>query len=155
MTENDIPPCLITIDKQGRWFHKGLEMIHRKSIRHFYEHMVIDPRGRYIIEMGAERCYLEVEDTPFVIWRATVGNQGQGDTRVVLSLSDDSQEDLSPETLFVGENNVLYCRVKNGIFPARFDRPAYYQLAAHVGEEGGDFFLEMKGKRYFIRRDGA
>jgi len=24
---NELPPCLIFIDKEGRWYHKGAEMI--------------------------------------------------------------------------------------------------------------------------------
>ena len=154
MNESDIPPCLIYIDKEGRWFHKGLEMIHRDFIRLFYENLSQDSQGRYIISLGNDRCYLDVEDTPFVVWRTAVSGQDQGNSRFSLHLSDDSREDLSPETLYVGERNVLYCRVKNGAFPARFDRQAYYQLAEHVEEEKGRFFLVVEGKKYPIRMDG-
>jgi len=147
MIPNDIPPCLIYIDKEGRWFHNGAEMIHREFIRLFYQHIEIDPLGRYIISWRGERCYVEVEDTPFVVWRVICKDR---DSRFILYLSDDSQEDLKPDTLYVGEKNVLYCKVKDGTFSARFNRPSYYQLAEYIEEEGGRFFLPHDGEKYQI-----
>jgi hypothetical protein len=152
MAGNDIPPCFIYIDKQGRWFHKGVEMIHREFIRLFYQHMQIDSQGRYVINWGGDRCYVEVEDTPFVVRRTTFMQGEKGNSRFILSLSDDSQEDLSPETLFIGDDNVLYCKVKNRTFPARFDRPAYYQLAEYVEEDNNGYFLPLNGENYRLRK---
>jgi hypothetical protein len=148
---NDIPPCLIYIDKQGRWFHKGVEMIHREIIRLFYQHMEMDSQGGYVINWSGDRCYVEVEDTPFVVRRTTFKQGGKDNSRFILFLSDDSQEDLSPETLFIGDRNVLYCRVKNRTFPARFDRPAYYQLAEYIEEENNLYFLPLNGENYRLR----
>ena len=151
MAENDLPPCLITIDKEGRWFHKGAEMIHREFIGLFYQHMAIDSLGRYIIEMGEDRCYVDVEDTPFVVRRAVFKEPDQDNNeRFILFLSDDNQEELSPDTLFVGKGNVLYCKVKNRTFPARFNRAAYYQLGEYIKEENGKYFLALKGEKYII-----
>jgi hypothetical protein len=91
---------------------------------------------------------VEVEDTPFVVRRTTFEPGSKDDSRFILFLSDDSQEDLSPETLFIGDSHVLYCKVKNRTFPARFDRPAYYQLAEHIEEENNLYFLPLNGKNY-------
>ena len=149
---DDVPPCLIFIDKEGRWFHKGIEMIHRETIRLFYQHMSLDPQGRYIITLEGERCYVEVEDTPFIVRRARFMDSAQADrSPCILSLSDGTEENLSPDTLVVGLDNVLYCRVKDQAFPARFDRAAYYQLAQHIEEKEGIYFLPLNGKDYLIR----
>jgi hypothetical protein len=53
----------------------------------------------------------------------------------------------------VGRENVLHCRIRDGAFPARFSRPAYYQIAQWIQEdpENGSFFIECDGKRYPIR----
>ena len=149
MTENDLPPCLISIDKEGRWYHKGAEMIHREFVRLFYDNMVLDSRGRYVIEWKGQRCYVDVEDTAFVVRRVVRQEKGAegGKERFVLSLSDDSQEELMPDTLSVGRGNVLYCSVKNRTFPARFTRAAYYQLAEYVEEEKGDYYLPLNGRK--------
>jgi len=147
----DIPPCLIFIDKEGRWFHKGAEMIHREIIRLFYEHMSVDSLGRYVIEWAGERCYVEVEDTPFVVRGIEYQAHSEDhEDRFMLFLSDDTQEQLKPDTLYVGKENVLYCKVKDGRFPARFLRPAYYQMARYILEENGQFFISLNGRKYVI-----
>ena len=71
--------------------------------------------------------------------------------RFTLTLSDDSQEDLAPDSLHVGNDNVLYCKVKNAAFPARFNRASYYQLATHIEEKNEIFFLPLNGGEYEIR----
>jgi len=149
MDDRGMPPCLIFIDREGRWFHKGAEMINRDIIRFFYDHMEMEESGRYVIMRGEEQCFLDVEDTAFVVQRVGFLEDG-GAQSFQLYLSDDTQEPLLPETLFVGEENVLYCKVKHGKFPARFHRPAYYQLAEFVQEEGGRFYLPLNGKKYGI-----
>ena len=148
---NKIPPCLILIDKEGHWYHQEQEMIHRELIQLFYENMELDTKGRYVIHWSGERCYVEVEDTAFVIWQADLEESGRTRCeRITLRLSDFTREELLPETLFVGKEEVLYCKVKNGTFPARFNRPAYYQLAEHIQEENGAFYLPLNGRKYSI-----
>ncbi len=93
---------------------------------------------------------MDVEDTAFVVRRVSHVNEETGKRAgFVLNLSDDTEEELMPDTLYMGEANVLYCRVKAGEFPARFNRPAYYQLAAHIEEEGG-FVLPINGRKFKI-----
>ena len=152
MNDQDTPPCFIFIDKEGGWFHKGAEMVHRDIVRFFYEHIGMDSLGRYVIRWGNDRCYLDVEDTAFVIQRVRFEEDG-GMQNFRLFLSDDTTENLNPETLFLGEENVLYCKVKQGSFPARFHRPAYYQLAEFVQEDEGRFYLPLNGEKHFIRKD--
>lgn len=150
MNDQDIPSCFIFIDKEGRWFHKGAEMVRRDIVRFFYERIGTDSLGRYVIRWGDERCYLDVEDTPFVVHKVRREEDG-GIQDFRLFLSDDTTEGLIPQTLFLGEENVLYCMVKQGKFPARFHRPAYYQLAEFVQEEEGRFYLPLNGEKHFIR----
>ena len=152
VTANDnVPPCLIFIDKEGRWFHNGVEMIHRETILLFYQHMSLDSLGRYIITWEGERCYVEVEDTPFVVRRARFMDSDQRNrSRYILTLNDGTEENLSPDTLLVGVDNVLYCRVKDRAFPARFGRAAYYQLAQHMEERERIYVLPLNGKDYMI-----
>jgi len=149
--ENNLPPCLIFIDKEGHWYHEGAEMIHREFIRLFYQNMELDSLGRYVINWKGERCYVEVEDTAFVIRRVTYeGGKRTGNDRFVLSLSDDTKEDLVPDTIFLGEGNVLYCKVKNRAFPGRFIRASYYQLAQYIEEQDGTYYLPLNGKKYNV-----
>ncbi len=149
--EDGIAPCLIYIDKEGRWFHKGVEMIRREFVRSFYHQMELDDVGQYIIYWGGKRCYVDVADTAFVVRRVSPLNEETGKRAgFLLNLSDDTEEELRPDTLYMGEENVLYCRVKDGIFPARFNRAAYYQLAAHIEAVGGDYVLPVNGRKFKI-----
>jgi len=154
MDDHCLPPCFIFIDKEGRWFHKGAEMIHRDIVRLFYENIAVDSLGRYVVRLGNESCYLEVEDTPFVVQRVRLQDNG-GSQDLWLFLSDDTEEALDPETLFVGEENVLYCTVKQGRFSARFHRPAYYQIAEFVEEDEAGFHLPLNGRKHFIRQKSS
>ncbi|MCX7982064.1 MAG: DUF1285 domain-containing protein [Syntrophales bacterium] len=136
----------IRIDKDGKWYFRGAEMIRRDIIRYFYEHLKLDAEGRYKIEIPSDSCYVEVEDTAFVVKSVDVK-----DDEVILYLSDDSQEVLDPSTLMVGDNNVLYCRVKKGQFPARFSRSSYYQLTAYLDyDEGKGFYLNLAHGQFFL-----
>ncbi len=147
----DLPPCLIHIDEQGHWFHKGAEIIRREYIRDFYKHMVLDAHGKYIITWEGKPCYVEVADTAFAVWQVTFQRQAPGRDVLALSLSDDSEEPLAPDTLQVGKENILYCRVKQGAFPARFCRPAYYKIAAYIEEGPDGFYLPLNGKKYLVK----
>ena len=149
--QNDIVPCMIFIDKEGRWYHKGAEMIHRDFIRLFYQNIELDSQGRYVIDWDKQRCYVDVEDTAFVVWNILYEKKnGDQEAEVILRLSDDTKEKLSPDSLSVGRDNVLYCKVKGNAFPARFNRAAYYQLANYIKEKDGAFFLLLNGKKHFI-----
>jgi hypothetical protein len=113
--------------------------------------MELDPQGRYVINWQGQRCWVDVEDTAFVVRRATFkdGPQAQN-AQYLLHLSDDTREPLVPDTLFVGQDNVLYCKVKNRSFPARFNLAAYYQLAEYIEQEGEIYYLPFNGRKVNI-----
>ena len=97
------------------------------------------PAGSYEIVIGRDRAGVEIEDTPYVVTQVT-GDPSQG---FIIRLNDESGEALVPQTLSIGDNDVLYCRVKDQEHPARFLRPAYYQLTEYIHQEGksGEFVL--------------
>jgi uncharacterized protein len=71
---------------------------------------------------------------------------------LTLRLNDESEELLDATTLSIGQENVLYCRVKSREHTARFSRPAYYQLAAYVQQDTttGAFLLRLDNTTYTI-----
>jgi uncharacterized protein len=146
-----IPPCLIFIDKEGRWYHKGAEMIHREFIRLFYQNMALDAEGRYLITWGNSQCYVDVEDTAFVVNSLSFEEgDGRQSPRFEIALSDDTREPLALDSLRVGKAHVLYCDVKSRAFPARFSRAAYYQLADFIEEDSHGYFLSLSGQKHYI-----
>jgi len=151
------PPCMIYVDKEGAWFHKGAPIIHRELLVLFYQSLHQDDDGRYIIRLKDQVCCLDVEDTPFVILRtefSAAGGDGEKDC-FILHLIDDTKEELDPKTLSIGAGNVLYCKIRGGSFTARFSRPSYYQLAGYVREEPetGRYFLSLNKKKYYLEEN--
>lgn len=148
---DNLPPCLIHVDKEGRMWHLGAEMIHQGINRLLMEHIELDEKGRYVISLHGQRCFVEVEDTFFVITRLDYrpAKDSRPETFLV-TLNDEDQEELDPSTLSQGKDNVLYAQVKDKRFPARFLRRSYYQLAEHIVEKDGCFFLPCQGHEYPI-----
>ena len=148
----------IRIDKEGVWYYKGAHMFRKEILSVFFEHLKIDECGKYLIELGEERCYLDVEDTAFVVaavYKTKLPDNGRD--QIDILLSDDSCEKLEMNSLHVGRDNVLYCRVKEGKFTARFSRKSYYQLAEFIeqSENGNHFFINLNGEKYLINSNQA
>lgn len=143
----------IKIDKDGLWYYNGAHMFRKEILKVFFQSMRMDACGQYWIEMGAERCPLMVEDAPFVV-TAVYKTKSPKET-IDIVLSDDSCESLEMTSLHIGQGNVLYCRVKNGMFPARFLRKSYYQLAEFIepSEENGVFCITLNNHQYFIKEN--
>ncbi len=145
----DVTPYLkLVIDKDGRWFQNGTEIIHPEIYKYFNQLLEKTADGGYQIRRGHEFCSVEVEDAPYVVQAVDEVEK----SKVYIRLNDGSDELLKPEWFWIGRDNVPYCLIKNGSFHARFSRPAYYALARHIvaDEEGQNFFLHIDGRRTAI-----
>lgn len=134
----------IRIDKDGRWFYEESEIIHPTILKLFCDSLEIDEQGRYRIIVENELCYIAVEDAPFIVRII----RGDCECGFELFLNNLQTEPLDPETLFFGNDNIMYARLANGIV-VKFSRAAYYQLALMMDEnETGGICLTVKGKSY-------
>ena len=61
----------------------------------------------------------------------------------MLKINDGTEEELNTDTLRVGQDDVLYCTIKEGRYQARLLRSAYYQLAAFLQQEGTTYYLVL------------
>jgi len=139
----------IRLDREGRWFHEDVEITHQLTLDLFNRSIRKCADGGYCLEVGAEWARIEVEDTPYLVKRVDLKNDG-----AIIRLSDATEEPLDPATLRVGRENVLYCTVKGGEFPARFLRPAYYQLMQRLMETEGGYAVEIGGRVWSLARAG-
>jgi hypothetical protein len=151
--DQDVHPCEIRIDRDGIWYFRGAEMFRRDIVKLFYENLKKDESGRYLIDMGNEKCYLDVEDTPFVVTSVerSGSNVGKGEN-VILTLIDGTEERLDPSTLRIGKDNVLYCSIRNGEYEARFSRASYYDIAGAFEHdpETDRYFFSINGETFYI-----
>lgn len=135
----------------GRWYADDEPITHERLARLFSRYVRRKPdTDRYEVWID-ERYHadIEVEDTPFVITAV----EPDADGRFSIDLNDGTTELLDPTTVAVGTGNVLYCAVKNATEPARFLRPAYYQLVEAIEEvASGEFQLRCGGATYPIAR---
>lgn len=148
----DIPACHIRIDKEGNWYYQGLPIIKREIYLHLNRCLRKDPSGRYILLMDGEKCYLEVEDTPYVVKEVRLGAGPQPDPPLFVKLNDETEEELKADTLRVGKDNVLYCKVKDALYGARFLRASYYQMAQFLQCDGEKYYLVVGDKKFYLEQ---
>jgi hypothetical protein len=147
-------PGEIYVDAEGDWYFQGNKIIRPDILEFFCEHLALEGNAEFAIEWRQNRCPLVVADTPLVVIRVDRRlSEHAGEQEILLTLKHlHAQEVLDPSTLTVGKDNVLYCKVRSARFPARFSRPAYYQLAEWMDEDraSGGFYVELNRVRYFI-----
>jgi hypothetical protein len=142
----------ISFRRDGNWYtdeeridNPHIALLFSRSIRR-------NPDGSYFLQVGDERASITVEDTPYVI-KSVEGDAATGFTAM---LNDEEREPLDYGSLEAGPDNVLYSRVKNGAFRARFLRPAYYHLSDCLGmDDDGGFYFKVAGQRYPVRQAPA
>ena len=138
---------LISMDKECNWFYDGKPIVHAKTVRVLSQSIQRNEENRLIVRIGNAWSYVHCEDTPYGVRAIREVEEDGHVSGIDLLLTDETTERLDPATLVVGEKNVLYCRVKKGREEARFFRPAYYQLTAHV-EENGEIVLRLGGRTW-------
>ncbi len=89
--------------------------------------------GKYSVQVGPESAEVVVEDAPYMVRSVTIEEAPDGRPRAyVLHLNDETRESLESGSLVVSEQNVMYCKVKEGTERARFLRAAYYQICSRL-----------------------
>jgi hypothetical protein len=142
----------IRIDREGRFVHEGEEVRHaglRAALYRWLDRLP-PPDGRYVLRLDGQRyAYVDVDDTPLV---ARAARQDEGASgRVLLALSDGSEEELDPRTLTVDEAGVMRAWVRGGRLEARLSTAAAAVLADALMEERGLPVLVLGQRRFPLR----
>lgn len=135
------------VDPEGHLWHDGAEFEDPGLLKFFMKKMERLPDGRFLVMCQGETCYLEAADVPYVVQDVDI-KEGLVD----LIFQGGYRESLDPKTLRVGKDNVLYCKVRNGAFDARFNRKPYLELAHLVEEDSAAhrYVVNLGGKSYPI-----
>jgi hypothetical protein len=142
------------VDRDGRVFHDGTEIIDPAVLRFFLRAMTRTEDGRSLVLCQGERNWFEATDTPFVIQRVRLTVEGGVLQAVELCFPGDYREPLDPRTL-EAERDLLFCRVRGGVFRARFGRVAVQQLAPFLVAAGEGSALLLAGARHPVRGGAA
>jgi len=135
----------IRLDAEGKFWHDGERIDHPSLEKALHGWIARHPDdGRYILTNGYDWTYFRVDDAPYVVRGLRLLPD-----RVMLELSDETEEALAPETLRVGQGDALYAKVKRGAFEARFSRHAQMALAPILREASdGSLRLEVGTRAY-------
>ena len=133
----------ISFRRDGNWYSDDERIDNPRIALLFSQSIKRNSDGTFFLQVAEERAPITVEDTPYVI-KAIEDDELGG---FVMILNDESREPLDAARLEIGDDNVLYARVKQGAERARFLRSAYYHLSDRFeSDEHGNFFITLRGK---------
>ncbi len=147
MSESENTNYRFFIDKRGNWFQDGIKIQHRLTYLYNNKLLRRDDEGRYYLDEGSGKLYIDVEDTPFVV--RMVDKQGED---FYIILNDETKEKLDLDTLSINEDNVPYAKIKDGDFDARFTRPAYYEFMKYLKKEDDNYFIVSNGEKHILKK---
>ncbi|NIP29291.1 MAG: DUF1285 domain-containing protein [Candidatus Dadabacteria bacterium] len=145
MSNNKKSVPKIFIDKNGNWFQDGIKITHKWTYLANNKNLDIDSQGKFFIDEGNGRFYVEVEDTPFVV---KMINKKVDEFQI--QLNDESTEKLNFENFYINEQNIPYVKVKNNKFNARFTSAAYYELIKYATSDNDEIYIIDSGKKYYL-----
>ncbi|MBK9265424.1 MAG: hypothetical protein IPM54_37265 [Polyangiaceae bacterium] len=117
----------IVLDREGSFWHDGVRVEHGALEEALHRWISKHPDdGRLILTNGYDWCYFRAEGTPYIVRALRVADDGRS---AELVLSDATDEPLDPRNLCIGDEGVVFARVKGGSFEARFSRHAQTALA--------------------------
>ena len=127
----------LRLDRHLRWWHDGELVEHPNIIRAFNAGLEPAEDGRFILRVGRDWCYVEVEDAAYAV---TAVDLTEDSAAFSVRLSDQTAERLDPSTLRL-DDGVLTCLVKHGRAKARFSRDAQYALGLCLEPAGPGVIL--------------
>ncbi len=127
----------IRLDARGRFWHDGALVEHAGLAAALHAWIARHPDdGRYILTNGYDWTYFKVDDAPYSVVAVRIEPD-----RVVLVLSDRTEEPWDPATTRAGQDGALYARVKErapgGPFEAKFAPFAQASLGPALEEHDG------------------
>jgi hypothetical protein len=146
----------LRVDRQGRWWC-GARPIKGRVLRFFLRHLRHDAElglycVRYPLGAGEEAQYLRTESPPLRVKRLEPSHDPP-----CLLLNDGTAEPLRGKTLWLDDEDRLYCAVKPQNLTAVIDDPARWEILSTLEEADGRWFIQVSGRRLAVpvRKQGA
>lgn len=150
----------ISFRRDGLWYADD-EVIENKRIallfaRHIRRGDQAAGQESWVVDLGIDCQPVVVEDTPLVVVQVEKGASSGDQLSLDIRCNDGVVERLDPNTLRIGNEDVLYCQVhrgERGLFDARLLRPAYYTLAEFFElNDEGSVVLRLGDQSYGLGR---
>lgn len=134
------------VDADGNLWHDGEMIDDPEFLDFFFKQIEIKSDGQIQIDCQGEFCLIHPQDTLYVVQQISQTKNG-----IELLLQGNQREKLDPQTLEVGKDNILYCKVKDRKHKARFNRKSYWELSKFIEEENQKFYLALDSGRFEIK----
>jgi hypothetical protein len=129
-------------DAHGRWFNGEDRIDHPNLARSFDGWIDRAEDGRFCLSNSINWAYVEIEGPAYFVRDVEASGEG-----IRLRLSGDLTEPLDPASLRQGPEGALWCAVREGRCPARFDNHAVSKMSDLVGEDGEGEYVLVAGKK--------
>ncbi|MEZ4288928.1 MAG: hypothetical protein R3A47_12515 [Polyangiales bacterium] len=134
----------IARDAVGRWFNDG-DRIDHPNVAHSFDGWIDRADdGRFCLHNDINWAYIQLEGPAYFVRDANLR-----DGTVQLVLSGDLSETLDPNSLHEDAEGALWCLVRDGRCPARFDNHALIKLEDAVGEDDRGTYVSLDENRFY------
>jgi hypothetical protein len=129
-------------DARGRWFNGPDPIDHPNLSRSFDSWVDRAEDGRFCLSNSINWAYVEIEGPAYFVKDVAPTDAGVG-----LLLSGGAEEQLDPASLRQGPEGALWCAVREGRCPARFDNHAVSKMSEWIREDDDGVYLLIGGKK--------
>ncbi|MDH3200397.1 MAG: hypothetical protein OEM15_05835 [Myxococcales bacterium] len=129
-------------DAKGRWFNGDDRIDHPNLARSFDGWIDRAEDGRFCLSNSINWAYIEIEGPAYF-----VKDVSTTDDQITLHLSGGLEETLDPESLRQGPEGALWCTVREGRCPARFDNHAVSKMSDAVREDDAGVYVQIGAQK--------
>jgi len=129
-------------DARGRWFNGDDEIEHPGLVRAFDGWVDRAEDGRFCLSNAINWAYVEIEGPAYFVKDVEPSADGVG-----LLLSGDLREPLDSSSLRQGPEGALWCAVREGRCPARFDNHAVSKMSDWISEDEDGVYVRVGGEK--------
>jgi hypothetical protein len=141
----------IKIDSEGQWFHNNTLIENPRFISFFNKSINKTKDGTFVLHYSNYTYPIIVEDVPYFI--TGVIFEGFGDfEKITINISNGTSEELDEDTLFY-KKNILYCKILDQDFDARFKRSPSFHILERLDEKNGQYILNICGKSIILKQE--
>jgi hypothetical protein len=137
-------------DASGRWFN-GQDLIEHPNLTRSFDGWVDRAEdGRFCLSNAINWAYVEIEGPAYLVKDVEPTLEGAG---LVLGpvfglvLSGGLRERLDPASLRQGPEGALWCAVREGRCPARFDNHAVSKMSEWILEDDDGVYVLISGEK--------
>jgi uncharacterized protein len=129
-------------DARGHWYNEDTLIEHPNLVRSFDSWVDRAEDGRFCLSNAINWAYVAIEGPPYFVKDAAPSGEG-----LRLRLSGEREETVGLDDLFQDVEGALWCAVREGRCPARFENHALGKIAGLVGQDDQGVSVEVGAKR--------